>query len=238
MDELKLLLVDDVELFLDLEKSFLNRKSFTIFTAKSGKEALDVVSRIKPDLVLVDLFMPDLNGDEVCRELKSKPETSNIPVIIASSDILEGVRERCYSAGCDGFISKPINRETLIATIEDNLQVAKRRFRRIPAHLLCSVKIDDTVVEGVVTTIAQMGAFVIISPPLEAGRSIELAIKLPETNKPVTTRAVVRWTASKTADSPEGAGVEFVALSEEDEDQIKDYVASRLRAMDPMKSLT
>jgi CheY-like chemotaxis protein len=182
MDELKLLLVDDVELFLDLEKSFLNRESFTIFTAKSGTEALEAVSRIKPDLVLVDLFMPDLNGDEVCRELKSNAETRNIPVIITSSDTLEGVRERCYSAGCDGFISKPIHRETLISTIEDNLQIAKRRFKRISAHLLSSVRIDDAVIECVVTTIALMGAFVEISPPPEAGKSIELAIKLPESD--------------------------------------------------------
>ena len=228
MDELKLLLVDDVELFLDLEKSFLNRESFTIFTAKSGKEALEAVSRIKPDLVLVDLFMPDLNGDEVCRELKSNTETRNIPVIITSSDTLEGVRERCYSAGCDGFISKPIHRETLISTIEDNLQIAKRRFKRIPAHLLSSVRIDDAVIECVVTTIAQMGAFVVISPPPEAGKSIELAIKLPESDKPLTVRAVVRWTTLEAGDTSEGAGVEFVALSEEDEDKIEDYVASRL----------
>ncbi len=228
MDELKLLLVDDVELFLDLEKSFLNRESFTIFTAKSGKEALEAVSRIKPDLVLVDLFMPDLNGDEVCRELKSNAETRNIPVIITSSDTLEGVRERCYSAGCDGFISKPIHRETLISTIEDNLQIAKRRFKRIPAHLLSSIRIDDAVIECVVTTIAQMGAFVVISPPPEAGKSIELAIKLPESDKPLTARAVVRWTTLEAGDTSEGAGVEFVALSEEDEDKIEDYVASRL----------
>lgn len=233
MDELKLLLVDDVDIFLDIEKSFLNRESFAIFTAKSGREALDAVSRIKPDLVLVDLFMPDLNGDEVCRKLKSSPETSNIPVIIVSSDTVEGVRERCYSAGCDGFVSKPIHRETLIATIEDNLQVVKRRYRRIPTHLLCSVKIDDSVIEGVITTIAQMGAFVSMPQPPEAGKSVELAIKLPEFDPPFVARAVVRWRASKTSSASEGAGVEFVALSEEDEDRIKDYIAGRISTGDP-----
>ena len=79
---MKFLLVDDVELFLNLEKSFLDRESFIIDTARSGKEALEKIRADKPDLVLLDLYMPEMNGDEVCRQIKSDPLTRDIIVIM------------------------------------------------------------------------------------------------------------------------------------------------------------
>jgi len=224
MNEVKLLLVDDVNLFLDLEKSFLSRESFTVFTAKSGEDALEAIETVEPDLVLVDLFMPGLNGDEVCRLIRENPKTRNIPVIITCSDTIEGVRERCYAAGCNGFVSKPIHRDTLLATIEENLKVAKRRFKRVPVSVACTMGIDDRTTGCLITSIAQAGAFIAISPAPGKGKSIELAFEVPDSGPTVSTRAIVRWTSPAREGSPEGVGVEFVTLSEEDEKRLKGFI--------------
>ena len=155
---MKILLVDDTELFLDLEKSYLDRSSFTILTARSGTEALDVIRTDRPTLVILDLLMPGMDGDEVCRKIKSDPLTNTIPIIMVSS--LES-RHRCEEAGCDAFVPKPLRRDDLLETIERTIVIAKRRYPRIPTHILSEVqKITDRVGiirEGVLVEIAQTG---------------------------------------------------------------------------------
>lgn len=125
MKKTKLLLVDDVELFLDLQKSFLNRETFEIFTARSGPEALEKIQQNTPDLVILDLFMPGMDGDDVCREIKRNPLTRDIPVVMTTSEGAEDSKNRCLQAGCDGFLPKPLKRAALLHIIEEALNLAK-----------------------------------------------------------------------------------------------------------------
>ena len=83
-DVKNLLLVDDVELFLAMEKSFLQRREFILHTAKSGREALEKAKAIMPDLILLDLHMPDISGDKVCSQLKMDTRFEHIPIMIAT----------------------------------------------------------------------------------------------------------------------------------------------------------
>jgi CheY-like chemotaxis protein len=108
MKKRTILLVDDVALFIQLQKSFLSRDLFEINTARSGEQALKSVRFSLPDLVLLDLYMPDMNGDTVCRELKNDPLTRDIPIIIVSSEGDEDAERMCRLSGCDDFIHKPI----------------------------------------------------------------------------------------------------------------------------------
>ncbi|UCF30995.1 MAG: response regulator [bacterium] len=232
MKKIRLLLVDDVQLFLDLEKSFLDRESFAIDTARSGEEALVKVRTNRPDLVLLDLFMPDINGDAVCREIKSDPDTRRIPVIMTSSETTTGeARKRCLAAGCDGFIAKPLQREPLLAVIEEALNLARRSNPRVSTRLPCQVMISGDSVRSWISTLAVGGAFVEFSPPPDPGQELEMTFSLPQVEASISTRAVVRWQGRPSANSPKGVGVEFLTLDRQDRESIGSYVDSKSRIL-------
>jgi len=114
MPSKRILLVDDVKLFLQLGKSMMARKDFIVETAQSGIEAIDKAFRSPPDIIFLDFFMPDLNGDEVCRKLKNDPRTEGVPVVMLSFDGKPEVLSPCFAAGCDDFVTKPIRAEILL----------------------------------------------------------------------------------------------------------------------------
>lgn len=224
MDEKKLLLVDDVELFLHLEKTILKRKSFSISTARSGTEAVQTARSLKPDLILLDMFMPDINGDDVCRILKSDPDTQDIPIIIVTMDSKLGSKERCIEAGCDGFIYKPINKEILIATVEEHLGIRKRHFRRVPTRLQCDVRMRDDDVSALIYNISQTGAFIEMDIVPEIGDKYEMKFTLPGAEEPIRTQTKVRWTGSIDKGGTPGVGVEFITIEEKEKALIRAFI--------------
>ncbi len=231
MKKTKLLLVDDVELFLDLQKSFLNRETFEIFTARSGPEALEKIQQNTPDLVILDLFMPGMDGDDVCREIKRNPLTRDIPVVMTTSEGAEDSKNRCLQAGCDGFLPKPLKRAALLHIIEEALNLAKRNYPRVPTHLPCTVVRGEGHLETWIHSIAIGGAFIEFSPPPEKGDELELIFTLPQQEHPIRTKAVVRWKGRIHIDSPQGAGVEFLSISGEERGMINTYVETKARIM-------
>ena len=126
--EYKILIVDDVMSNVLLLKVLLTNEKFQIATASNGRQALDQVIKEKPDLVLLDVMMPDMSGFEVSQQLKANPETAEIPIIFltalnSTADIVKG-----FQVGGDDFISKPFNKEELIirVTHQISLIAAKR----------------------------------------------------------------------------------------------------------------
>jgi two-component system cell cycle response regulator len=103
------LVVDDIETNVKLLKAKLLKEYYTVFTASSGKEALDVLKNNKIDIVLLDVMMPEMDGFEVCKRIKADPVTTHIPVVMvtALSDIEDRVTG--LEAGADEFLTKPIN---------------------------------------------------------------------------------------------------------------------------------
>ena len=105
--EYKILIVDDVMSNVLLLKVLLTNEKFAIATANNGRQALEQVDKEHPDLVLLDVMMPDLSGFEVAQRLKSNPDTADIPIIFltalnSTTDIVKG-----FQAGASDFISKP-----------------------------------------------------------------------------------------------------------------------------------
>lgn len=130
--EYKILIVDDVMSNVLLLKVLLTNEKFSIVTANNGRQALEQVESEKPDLVLLDVMMPDLSGFEVAQQLKARPETSDIPIIFltalnSTTDIVKG-----FQVGANDFISKPFNKEELIirVTHQISLVAAKRIIER------------------------------------------------------------------------------------------------------------
>ena len=126
--EYKILIVDDVMSNVLLLKVLLTNEKFAIATANNGQQALEQVEKENPDLVLLDVMMPDMSGFEVAQHLKSNPNTADIPIIFltalnSTADIVKG-----FQVGANDFISKPFNKEELIirVTHQISLVAAKR----------------------------------------------------------------------------------------------------------------
>ena len=126
--EYKILIVDDVMSNVLLLKVLLTNEKFAIATASNGRQALEQVEKENPDLVLLDVMMPDMSGFEVAQHLKSNPNTADIPIIFltalnSTADIVKG-----FQVGANDFISKPFNKAELIirVTHQISLVAAKR----------------------------------------------------------------------------------------------------------------
>lgn len=117
----KILIVDDVEVVLKLEEILLKRTGSQVIKAKDGREALALVQQQKPDIVLLDLVMPEMNGDVVTRFIKQAPATANTTVIIVTSKGDDATAERCKNAGADYFLTKPIRQDQLLQIVRSVL---------------------------------------------------------------------------------------------------------------------
>jgi len=113
----KLLIVEDNEMNRDMLTRRLERKGFTIVVAVDGAEGIAMVRAASPDLILMDMSLPVLDGWEATRQLKAAPETRTIPIIALTAHAMETDREKALQAGCDEYDSKPIEFPRLLEKI-------------------------------------------------------------------------------------------------------------------------
>ena len=114
----KILLVEDNEENRDVLSRRLQQQGYTILIAVDGKEGIEMAQSALPDLILMDLNLPDVDGWEATRRLKAAPETQVIPVIALTAHAVTGDRERALEAGCDNYHAKPMDFPHLLAQIE------------------------------------------------------------------------------------------------------------------------
>lgn len=113
----KILYVEDNEDNVYMLASRLRRRGFNVVAAEDGARALAAARDERPDLILMDLSLPGLDGWEATRRLKAMPETAGIPVIALSAHVMAGDREQALAAGCDDYDAKPVDFERLLAKI-------------------------------------------------------------------------------------------------------------------------
>jgi len=113
----KILYVEDNDDNVYVVKGRLTRAGFTVLVAVDGEQGLAVATADKPDLILMDLSLPVLDGWEATRRLKAAPETKGIPVIALSAHAMTGDREKAVDAGCDDYDTKPVDFPRLLEKI-------------------------------------------------------------------------------------------------------------------------
>ncbi len=117
------LVVDDNQQNLELIQAYLEDVDCEAVPAKDGPEALEIISKNMPDLILLDVMMPKMSGFEVCRRLKNDPKTGDIPVIMVTALNEYGDIERGIDCGTDDFISKPVNKLELLTRVRTMLKI-------------------------------------------------------------------------------------------------------------------
>lgn len=119
----KILVVDDTAMNVKMLADILMFKGYRVVTAAGGREALSQIEAEKPDLVLLDVMMPDLNGYEVCRTIRANPVTEMLPIVMVTALDPAAERVKGIEAGADDFLSKPINQPELLARVRSLLRV-------------------------------------------------------------------------------------------------------------------
>ena len=113
-----ILIVEDNQTNAELLKDVLGMKGYEVTIVARGADALEMVRSKPPNLVLMDIQLPGMDGYEVTRRLKSDPSTSHIPIIAVTAYALKGDMDKAIRAGCDDYISKPINTRELPKVVE------------------------------------------------------------------------------------------------------------------------
>jgi CheY-like chemotaxis protein len=124
-DQIKILCVDDDPLILQMLGDMLRLRGYTVLTAPDGEACLDVVTRERPDLILLDVMMPGIDGFEVCRLLKADAGLKNIPIVILTAMSDTQVSGRAFEAGAVLALQKTADTKTVFRTIEAALAPAK-----------------------------------------------------------------------------------------------------------------
>ncbi len=109
----KILIVEDNPQNMRLLEMTLGAKSYTLLKATDGEQALDMAVRERPDLIIMDIQLPKMSGLDVTRKLRRMPEFSSMPIIALTAYAMKGDKEKFIEAGCDAYLSKPINTREL-----------------------------------------------------------------------------------------------------------------------------
>ncbi len=123
MSKKRVLIADDNLTNVELLEAYLSDMDCEIAVAADGRETLDKVAQFHPDLILLDIMMPKLSGFEVCKTVKKDPATRTVMVLMVTALNELGDIERAVAAGCDDFLSKPINKLELLKRVENMLKL-------------------------------------------------------------------------------------------------------------------
>ncbi len=125
MVEKKILLVEDNPVNRRLAEFLLRSQGYQVRAATNAQEAFDTIKAERPDLILMDVQLPGMDGLEATRKLKAEPTTRDIPVVAVTSYAMKGDREKALAAGCSGYITKPIDKDTFVQEVATVLASSK-----------------------------------------------------------------------------------------------------------------
>lgn len=118
----RILLVEDNEMIRDMLSERLERKGFEVYRAVDGLQGVEVARSEKPDLILLDMSLPVMDGWQAARQLKTNAETQAIPIIALTAHAIAGDREKTLAAGCDDYSTKPVDFPQLLVKIQAQLK--------------------------------------------------------------------------------------------------------------------
>jgi CheY-like chemotaxis protein len=232
----KILLVDDTKLFLKLEKEYLKQSSVVVLTAENGLQALEIARNDRPDLIFMDLNMPEMDGAQCCEVLKADPHLRSIPVILVTTAGMDESVDQCRKAGCDGFLTKPIDRTAFLAMGRKFLAEINRRERRVPTSLKVLFRIENRENSyGTCVDISSRGLYIAWSGDVRVDDKIEVSMLVSGSSADLVEGwGRVSWVNAgavrRKQKLPEGFGVEFLSVPEESQALIRGFLLKAVPA--------
>ena len=218
-----ILLVDDDQMFIDIYKEFLQYSKVEVMTARNGIEALNAMKANKPDLIFMDLQMPQMDGAACCRIIKTDPILMDIPVIMISSSTKDEDRQICFTAGCDYFMSKPVSRDTFLACARRVLHDIDRREKRVPSCLDGTFIVDNNTIPCKTIDISVGGAYIACNYYMLPDDVIQVRFVILD-GKKIECNARVAWVNRIYTKLPRGFGVKFSILDKNAKEALKNFI--------------
>ena len=226
----KILLVDDVRLLLDIQKRFLASSHVQVLTAGDGEEALEVVRREYPDLIIMDKYMPKMDGLACCIAIKADPAIAHIPVIMSTNATQKDDVSTYIRAGCADILSKPIEAKTFLNMISRFIPEIDRRTLRVPHSQEMEIISGGDAQDAGSENISINGAFAVTDMNVSINDELSFSFLIPGSDTPMKVRGRVVW-LKKGGDAP-GFGVEFMEVTGEGLPmlrigELKEFIKSR-----------
>jgi len=155
----KILIVDDEKKIVEVAKSYLENSGYSVFEAYNGKEALDKFEKENPALVILDLMLPDITGEEICKALRKK---SRVPIIMLTAKVEEEDVLKGLNIGADDYVTKPFSPRQLVARVEAVLRRAGDAL--VPLSSLISFNNDELVIDTLKYEVKRNGQIVNLTP--------------------------------------------------------------------------
>jgi len=219
----RILIVDDAPIFREIETVFLRRLG-EVSTANDGTVAFEMARRERPDLIVTDLVMRDMDGDELCRQLRADPILENTPVVMVTSGRSADEHERAVRAGADDVIEKPIKRLLLLQAVGRFLRTGLRSQARVGLVTDVVLHRDGDRFEGRTLNVSRGGIFVEAERVWEPDSEFSLEFHTPDGAKHFLPTARVAWRRSQTDEFAPGMGLQFLKLERETTEWLEDYI--------------
>ena len=230
----KILLLDGVRLFLQLEQTLLQRSDYQLFAATSGAEALEIATREDLDLVLLDYVLPDMTGDEVVQRLRADERHADIGIIVVTARGMREHVDKCMAAGCSAFLYKPVTRTTLCNQVQDLLRVPMRRHVRTLVRLQVNARNRERFFFGNTVNLSESG--MLLETPLEltVGETMSLRFFLPGEEEAMACKARVTRRTPTGRDAEWAYGLSFDELDDAARTRISGFVEAQESVVDGM----
>jgi CheY-like chemotaxis protein len=221
----KVLIVDDTPSGLAFLRDVVTQPHLTVFEANSGRQAIEVHRRERVDLIIMDLQMPGMDGEQVTRTIRADRARRAVSILLFSDSVRPGLRERCLAAGANDFVSKPFMKMDLLKRVGALMNVAVRKQTALLAH----VKVEDTgpAVEPFVARIVNVstsGLLLEANVPLARGRHVRVKFFVPGAAAQLSLTATVARRAD--AGGAVRWGVRFTTLDDSARQILRDYVGA------------
>jgi uncharacterized protein (TIGR02266 family) len=232
----KILVVDDTAMFRELESIFLARFGVVI-TANSGEKALSMARREQPAVIVSDLHMRGMDGDTLCRHIRTDAALRDTPVIIVISGENARDRARAVRSGADDIVAKPVSRMNLVEAVSRFLRAPRQAgLSRVNLETHVRIRSHGAEAWGRSLNVSRGGIFVAADDIIPTETEVEIEFQLPETSAPMSSTARVAWARDRSTTGPAGMGLQFLALGREVSRRIESFVYEREGATPPRET--